>query len=250
MTRPTAIDVFVVDVVASRQLLEAEERQVPRLSAEDIARFQQKLSALGQDDACRWRAAHIALRIILERHAGLGLRGIAFDRASGGRPRIPLSLDLARAPEFSLSHADGVALIAISGHGAVGADIEVPRDIRMSAERRQRIVRAASRLATEDPLPQGSDAGLLQSWVRLEALAKATGLGIGRILTEAGVVGAPRTELDNAERSYPFSVTDLALGANRFGAVAASDLSPGIAVQAFPSDAASLAAFKMLGGQT
>lgn len=246
MSGSPAIAVFVVDLRASRAALEADERATPRLSAEDVARFHHKAQALGEDDARDWRVTHIALRIILERATGDALRGVAFDRAAGGRPRLPRSLGLTQYPEFSLAHAGAVAMIAISHHGTIGVDIEVPRDIRMPEERRARIIGAATRLAPRLRLPDDTDARLLQSWVRLEAIAKATGLGIGRILAEAGVVGGHKAGHENADLSYDVGVADLALGPDRFAALAAPHLPQNIDIQAFPVDAAALAAFKTL----
>lgn len=247
MSAPPAILIFVVDLAAARELLEAEESNTPRLAAEETARFDHKRSALGDDDARDWRAAHITLRIILERETSTALRGIAYDRAPGGRPRIPRSLGLSRYPEFSLAHAGSTALIAVSHDDVVGVDIEMPRDIRMSDERRARVIGAAAHLAPELAHPKDRDARLLHAWVRLEAIAKATGLGIGRILTEAGVVGGNKTEISGAEPSHNFRVADLAVGSDRFAAVAAPRLPQTIAIHTFATDAAALAAFKTKG---
>lgn len=242
-SQPSVLEILLADLGAARDALEAEEQATPRLSPDDIARFDRKSAALGIDDAQRWRAAHIALRIALERHIGPALRGIAYAIAPGGRPHLPRSLGLAIYPDFSLAHAGNVALIAISGDGAVGADIEVPRDIRMPDVRRQRIIRAATRLAPEHALPDEDDARLLQSWVRLEAFAKATGLGIGRILTEAGVVGGRNADGDLAEAAHDIRVADLALGQDLFAAVAAGRLPENIAVTRFPTAQSAFSAF-------
>ena len=244
MSAPPAILIFVVDLAAARELLEADEGNTPRLAAEETARFNHKVSALGDDDARDWRAAHIALRIILERETSTALRGVPYDRAPGGRPRIPRSLGLARYPEFSLAHAGATALIGVSHDDVVGVDIEASRDIRMSDERRARVIGAAARLAPELALPESSDARLLQAWVRLEAIAKATSLGIGRILTEAGVVGGSKPESSGAEPSHDFCLSDLEVGLDRFAAVAAPRLPQTIAIHTFATDAAALAAFK------
>ena len=244
MSGPPSLLIFIVDLAAARGLLEADEAQTPRLASDETARFNHKGSALGDDDARDWRAAHIALRIILERETSTALRGVAYDRAPGGRPRIPRSLGLARSPEFSLAHAGATALIGVSHDDVVGVDIEMPRDIRMSDERRARVISAAVRLAPELALPEDSDARLLQAWVRLEAIAKATGLGIGRILTEAGAVGGSKSESSEAAPSHGFRVADLAVGPDRFAAVAAPRLPQNSAIHTFATDAAALTAFK------
>lgn len=235
--------VFHVDLTKARDALEAEEARTVRLSDADRARFEQKTSALGAGDARRWRAAHIALRIALERATGSALRGVAFEIETGGRPRIPHNAAIANAPEFSLAHADSDALIAISVNGPVGVDIEVPRHVTISDDRRSRIEHAAQLVAPNASLPGDPDARILQSWVRLEAVAKATGLGIGRVLTEAGIVGGQRDAPASSGHTTDYRVVDLMTGPERFAAVSAQRLPQIVIVQEFPATPATLAAF-------
>lgn len=237
------IEVFSIDLDASYGALEAAEQHTARLSADEIVRFDQKALALGSEYARRWRAAHIALRIVLERSTGAALRGVGYAIAHGGRPRVPRSVCLQLYPEFSLAHAGNAALIAVSRRQPVGIDVEITRDVRMSIERRARVVRAATQLAPDISLPVESDAKFLQSWVRLEALAKATGLGIGRILTEAGVVGGGQLDDAMGLASHQFHVADIEAGPARYAAIAAPDLPQRIDVAAFPAGLAELTAF-------
>lgn len=241
---PAAIEIFSVELSETRAVLEAEEQQTPRLAPDENTRFERKAVALGVEDAHQWRAAHIALRLVLEWFAGPSLRRIPYELSQSGRPRITKSLDLKTAPEFSLTHAGNSALIAISRTGPVGIDLEVPRKLRMPEERRLRIERAASKLAPHLPLPAEADGRLLQSWVRLEALAKATGLGIGRILTQARVFGEQQTGAQSHELSLEFRVADLAAGTDRFAAVSAPHLPEILAIRPIPSTADALEAFK------
>lgn len=241
---PAAIEIFSVDLSEARGLLEAEEQHTPRLAPDENTRFERKAAALGAEDAHQWRAAHIALRLIIERFVGPSLRRVPYELSQAGRPRIMKSLDLKGAPEFSLTHAGNSALIAISRTGPVGIDLEVPRKLRMPEERRLRIERAASQLAPHLPLPAEADSRLLQSWVRLEALAKATGFGIGRILTQARVFGEQQTSAQSPDLSLEFRVADLAAGMDRFAAVSAPLLPEILAVRPIPSTAGALEAFK------
>ena len=54
---------------------------------------------------------------------------------------------------------------------------------------RQRIVAAAASFVSRERADPDSDVDVLRAWVRLEAVAKAGGPGIGVLLTEEGVIG-------------------------------------------------------------
>ncbi|MEQ1670646.1 MAG: hypothetical protein ABL893_07300, partial [Hyphomicrobium sp.] len=193
--------IVFADLAVALSALEDAERQTPRLAADEVARYANICAARGEGEARIWRAAHIVLRIVLERQASRVVRGVAYEIAPGGRPQLPANVNTAGL-QFSLSHTGQAALIAVSNAGPIGIDLEMTRDVKVSIERRQRILHAAGQLASSDQqapsktssLIEASDggsenAGFLQAWVRLEALAKASGTGIGRILTQAGVAG-------------------------------------------------------------
>lgn len=241
-----AMAVVFADLDAAFSALEDVERGTPRLAAGQIARFQD-LTARGNKDARHWRAAHIALRIVLERYAGVAVRGVSYTIAPGGRPHLVALRDVPHPPHFSLSHTGAFALIAVSPSQPVGVDLEVPRVVSIAPERRQRIETAALRLAEGEMLAGDGDARFLQAWVRLEAAAKATGEGIGRVLTKAGAIGKGRLaghpSDEAASAVAAVCVRDLALGSGFFGAVAARTLPPLLMVEALPTTAAGLAAF-------
>jgi 4'-phosphopantetheinyl transferase len=235
----TGTEILFVDLGAASGILDATETAVPRLASGQVARFQ-GLLAHGNADAQRWRSSHIALRIALERHAGQGIRGLAYDIEAGGRPRFPRSAELNSHPHFSLSHAGGFTLIAISHAGPVGIDLEVEREIKINADRRQRMEAAAIRLSPDQPLPIEPDARFLQAWVRLEAAAKSSGHGIGQILTASGAVGGGKPN------TLPVSeapVRDLAVPVGCFAAIAGVAQSSLLTIEHFPVDAAALEAF-------
>jgi len=240
--RANPLQLLLVDIASTLAALEFEEQATPRLSADQVARFDQKSDARGIDDARNWRAAHIALRIALERETGSAIRCAAYDLEPGGRPVVKRLAAMKAVPHFSLAHAGGVALIAISTSGPVGVDLEVSRDISVGGERRARIENAAHGLAPHAPLPDSPDERFLQAWVRLEAVAKATGLGIGRVLNEAGAVGTAKASAKTPLTGQG-TVVDLDVGYGRFAALAAAKLPQIVAVQEFPADAAAIARF-------
>jgi phosphopantetheinyl transferase len=242
------IAIYFADLNLAQSALEDAERQTPRLSPDQIERYENRAS-LDREDAALWRLAHIALRVALERHAGEGARRTPYAIEAGGRPYLLADAHLHGQPHFSLAHAGPYALIAISHAGPAGVDLETERQLNVSAERRQRIEAVAARLAPDGPLPKDPDARFLQAWVRLEAAAKASGAGIGRILTGAGIVGGAQVQ-PGVTSAYPGEVRDLVIGSGCFAAIAAAELPPILTVEDFPTDALGLSRFlKPVAGQ-
>lgn len=168
-------ELWLVDLDAAASALEAIEVATPRLS-EDVS---QRLAAMA-DSATRRerRLAHIALRILLEKWLGPGIRRVPFARNATGKPSLA-GADLA----FSLAHTAGLALVAVGDHGPLGVDIERLRPVSMPEARRTPIEEKAVALAAGAPLAGlDADARFLSAWVRLEAAAKAEGEGVGALL--------------------------------------------------------------------
>ncbi|MBS0235571.1 MAG: phosphopantetheinyl transferase [Proteobacteria bacterium] len=232
MTRPGSSErrqepeIFFIDLVKSEALLDAEELRAPRLSDDDIERAR----TIADDKARRlWRSSRIATRILLERLAGESVRQIPFQIEPGGRPFLEEA-----GPHFSISHSGSAAVIAVARELRVGVDLEWnARPVQMSQDRRLRIIRAAERLASQPSLSAARDSDVLKAWVRLEAIAKARGTGIGRLLTDEGVIGGagpadvPGSDMD---------VRDLAVGDAYVSAVAARHLPQDLEVLTFPTD--------------
>ncbi|MFT3731296.1 MAG: phosphopantetheinyl transferase [Hyphomicrobium sp.] len=222
----SGLEIFFINLAHASPVLEAEEKRTTRLSADDIARA----DAMADTDARRfWRASRIATRIALERVGGTSLRRVAFRIERSGRPVIA-----GEGPHFSISHTGHAALIAIAKSMAIGVDLEERgRKLRMSVDRRQRIAQAAQRLGVHMPLSAEDDGDILTAWVQLEAIAKALGVGIGRLLTEQGVVGGPRSTRANST-APPLAVRALSIDAEYVGAIAAERLPKVLAVKPFP----------------
>jgi hypothetical protein len=164
------LEVWLVDLARDLDLLVARARDMgslPNSGTEgDVAKV----------------AAGIALRLVLARHVGIDRARLPFIIAPGGKPALAVD-----GPQFSLAHCDGAALIAISRDGPVGVDIEAPRAIRISPDRRLMLEAEAQSLDPARPLPvEPPDRRFLQAWVRLEALAKTTGEGVGSLLGRVG----------------------------------------------------------------
>jgi phosphopantetheinyl transferase len=215
-------DLWFVDLDAAAQALEALEREVSRLSVDDRDRAQRL-----RDPRERQRrlAAYAALRVVLERTGGPHVRGKPIIRPPGGKPRLG-----AMGPTFSISHTDGLALIGVAGVGAIGVDLEKTRRFAMSRRRREEILAAGAGLAAAVPSGDADDeTALLRAWCRLEATAKARGIGLAGLLKELGLrevrgrqlpLAAIETSARHLAQGWGLTVRDVKLPSGLYGAIA------------------------------
>jgi 4'-phosphopantetheinyl transferase superfamily protein len=126
----------------------------------------------GAATAERSLASHSALRLILAAFTGQDPRTIRFSTGERGKPY------LAGGPQFSLSHSDHTALIAVTWSGPVGVDVERVRpDLNIAAFARG-IVPAPDVARIEALPPHRQVDAWFRAWTRLEAVAKASGAGL------------------------------------------------------------------------
>ncbi len=214
------MELWLVDLEAAAPALEALEHDVPRLSADD----RDRAGRLSDPREKRYRlAAYAALRVVLERVGGPGVRGQRFLRPAGGKPR------LRDGPAFSLSHAGRLALVGVAQAQTIGVDLEETRAVSMSQRRREEILAVGVGLAAQPLHRSGGDVALLQAWCRLEAYAKARGHGVARALSELGLreargrqIASPSLEVAarRLAREAGLAVGDVKLAPGLHGAVA------------------------------
>lgn len=181
------LEIWLVDLAAAEPALEAVEARSPRLSAEDHERIARLTAIAARRER---RLSTIALRIAIARAAGDG----RFDRQPFARNELGKPQLEGAALAFNASHAGGFALLAVArdADARLGVDIEAERDLRMSEDRKRRVAAAAAQLLRGDDVVTAQEltpARVLQAWVRIEAVAKATGLGLARVLTHFGIIG-------------------------------------------------------------
>jgi 4'-phosphopantetheinyl transferase len=238
MIDPSAsVELWLVDCDRCSDALEAIERALPRLTDDDRARVQE----IGDPhERSRRRAAYTALHLLIERVAGPEVRGEPILRAPGSKPQ------LSGSTEFNLAHTGAHALIGVSRGQPLGVDVETVRPVTMSDRRVAEIVALGTGLG-DRPLPRPDrDGTFLQAWTRLEAFAKARGVGVAQTLTDAGLRGRGGTaemalpDVEAAGRRLAadagLAVHDLRLPPGLYGAIAAppgAHLGP---VTSFPSD--------------
>ena len=139
------IEIWLVDLEKSAEALEMLEGDARRLAADEYDR----INAINDLRERRHRlAAYTALRVVLERIAGPGVRGLPYVRRPGGKPRLDLG-----GAEFSLSHVDGLALIGVSSALPLGVDLERMRPVKMAARRLAEISAIGAGLS-DKPLPR------------------------------------------------------------------------------------------------
>jgi 4'-phosphopantetheinyl transferase len=248
MTHEGSLAVWHVDVARVAPALGEIERRCPRLSHDEEARA---TAVADPREAEAWRTARIALRLLLETVVGADMRRIPFAAGPAGKPQLvkqPGALD------FSLSHSGGHVLIGIANPGPVGVDLECLRAVSLAVERRRVLIAAAAAMVPGHSYDVDlTDSELLQAWVRLEALAKARGTGIGLLFRHLGLTGdrcrqgaaAAGQAAADLLRSAGLMVCDIALPAGLFAAVAArSDRPSRIRANAFPLGCAQIAAIK------
>jgi 4'-phosphopantetheinyl transferase len=217
----TIVELWLVDLERCAAALAELEREVPRLAAGDLDRA----SAIRDDRERRHRlAAYVALRVLLERVAGTGVRGQPLVRNPAGKPRLDRG-----GAEFSLSHTQGLALIGITPSGSIGVDLELVRPVRMTPRRVKELSAAGAGLGPK-PLPDAdTDRAFLQAWARLEAFTKARGRGLAQTLADLGLRGQGRREMlpaDVAAAAHRLAIAtglvlhDLELPPGLIGAIA------------------------------
>jgi 4'-phosphopantetheinyl transferase len=136
-----------------------------------------------------WVMTRGALRDVLARYAGVAPVDVRFSTGRFGKPALhgPIGLRL----QFNVSHANGLALVAVAAETAVGVDVEYVRtDIAVEVAA-ARWLTARERRWVESGLPEERSARSLALWTRKEAYAKATGRGVGADLTTIDLLDAP-----------------------------------------------------------
>lgn len=168
---PDVVEVWCVDLDSPpvpwpslETLLDADERARANRLRDDVARR-------------RWSVARGLLRLLLGRMLDRDPSSIAFIARPSGKPAIE------GAPlEFNASHSAGLALVAASRSGEVGVDVEAMRPVDVASIARLRfssmVQRELSLLAADELVE-----AFYERWTHEEALLKASGDGLRRIVT-------------------------------------------------------------------
>lgn len=122
--------------------------------------------------AARYTVAHGALRILLGRCLSVPAASVRIRTGELGKPELTGHEGNVR---FSLSHARGLALAAVTAGRAVGVDLEYPRaDFPLHAFVRRYFPPEERELVDSAP-PDERGRTFLRLWTRKEAVVKAAG---------------------------------------------------------------------------
>jgi 4'-phosphopantetheinyl transferase len=131
-------------------------------------------------------SARGALRTILGRYLGIGARHVRFAYGPHGKPTLT-SLSATSFPHFNLSHADDVALIAVSLNRPLGVDIERVRPDIATRSEAARFLSSEERTVLASLPASVRVEAFFTCWTRKEAYVKARGCGLSLPLQDFDV---------------------------------------------------------------
>lgn len=167
------------------------------------------------DDRRQFVAAHGVVRELLGARLDIDPAAVEFTVGERGKPHLKWP----RSWHFSLSHAGGAALVALSGHCEVGIDLEPERDLAELDDLagHQLNGREQSELIA---LPRrGRQSRFFAAWTRKEACLKAVGTGLWVDAAQVDV-GTTNVSTDTRVGGEPVRVASLAIGAGWHAALA------------------------------
>lgn len=133
------------------------------------------------DDRQRHLAAHGGLRLLLGSRLGIPPAHVRLGRADcplcGGPHGRPVVLGVEGAPEVSMSHCEGMVLLALAA-AAVGIDVEPASRAAVADELSSTLHPVEAELVAALPVDR-RDAAVLVCFVRAEAHLKGLGTGLG-----------------------------------------------------------------------
>lgn len=163
-----------------------------------VDRLEATLSADEQQRADRFRSGQLrnrfiagraTLRAILARYLAASPAAIAFQYNARGKPSLAPPWDR-RGLGFNLSHAKGLALVAVAGGREVGVDVEFG-PIRHLAGMVARWFSAEEQRQWQALPAADQPAGFFRAWTCKEAWLKALGAGLSLPLEQVSVAVAP-----------------------------------------------------------
>ncbi|MGH8671836.1 MAG: 4'-phosphopantetheinyl transferase family protein [Burkholderiales bacterium] len=167
----------------------------------------------------RFLSAHMALRQILGGYLSTSPAEIEFCYGPQGKPALAKPVtDLAL--NFNLSHADDLALVAVSHGRQLGVDIEHLRSNVEALAIARRFFSPREFAALSALSPQAREVAFFELWTRKEAYAKARGDGLTDALQfDTDSLSPPFA--DKGEGLRHWSLCDLAPNPGFAGAVVA-----------------------------
>jgi 4'-phosphopantetheinyl transferase len=152
-----------------------------------------RAAALRFDDLRRrYVAAHTFLRAALAEWVGVAPLDLVFARGAFGKPHLVLG----QAPDFSFSHSEGTAYLAVDPAGPIGVDVELARPIRDPLGSARLVFSASEQATLRELRVPARDEAFLVTWTRKESWVKAVGVGLAGGDLRGTHVGAAREPVE------------------------------------------------------
>jgi len=169
--------------------------------------------------------SHYATREILARYTATDPAALEFQRGAQGKP------EAAGLVEFSLSHTDGLALLAVSA-AEVGVDVELTRPAPLAEGLMARCLTAVEQ-AVVGTAGNDTTAGFLRYWTAKESYLKGLGIGLAEPLGNVEVHwdGHAKARIARGGATdQRWALRALEVGPHHVAAVAVNTPWPGITV--------------------
>jgi 4'-phosphopantetheinyl transferase len=169
-------------------------------------------------DRARYVGRRRFLRRVLADYLGVTPAMVRYETTSMGRPE----LDPASSVTFSTSHSDGLAVVAVTGEGLVGIDLERVRPVPDALDMAWTLFTPREYEHLRSTALEERSVAFLRLWTRKEACVKALGRGLSMPLTAIDVLDdQDRVEVvGGASDGTRFVVTDIDVKPGFVGAVA------------------------------
>jgi 4'-phosphopantetheinyl transferase len=147
------------------------DRLLPVLSADELQRTDR---IPVEQIRRRYVLTRVALRRLLGERLAVAAADLRFEYGERGKPRLA-----GGGIGFNVSHSGDLALIAISGEGALGVDLEQIRPARRLDLLSRRVLTSPEReLLSRARTATARSRGFFRFWTAKEAVAKSFGLGL------------------------------------------------------------------------